>query len=213
MIDAFRPYIGKRLLEVGLGHGGYRGALPALERYVGIDIDADSIAAAERRYPGDRFLIGDITDAGLPARLAEEALDSVLCVNVLEHVEEDRAAVANLLESLRPGGHLLLFVPAFAGLYNELDRLAGHLRRYRLGDLDRLLPATGATLIEARYFNAVGGLGWWVNGLTKPRSLDDDSVNGQIAVFDRYVLPVARALDPLTRRVFGQSLVAVVRRP
>ena len=212
VVEAFRPYYGQRLLEVGLGHGGYRAALPALERYVGVDIDPAAIEAMQRRHPGDRFLAGDITDPGLADSLADERLDSVLCVNVLEHVEEDQRAVATLLGALQPGGHLLLFVPAFGALYNDLDRMAGHIRRYRRNDLQRLLPGEGAVLVEARYFNAVGGLGWWLNGFARHRSLNDDGVNRQIEVFDRYLLPVSRTLDPLVRWAFGQSLVAVVRK-
>lgn len=212
VIEAFRPYYGRRLLEVGLGHGGYREALPTLERYVGVDIDSEAIAAVQQRHPSDRFLVGDITDAGLAATLAEERLDTVLCVNVLEHVEADEKAVETLLEVLQPGGHLLLFVPAFAAIYNDLDRMAGHVRRYRRGDLARLVPRGRGELLEGRYFNAVGGLGWWVNGFAGHGSLNDDGVNRQIEVFDRYVLPISRAVDPLVRWAFGQSLVAVVRR-
>ena len=212
VIEAFQPYIGQRLLEVGLGHGGYREALPALDRYVGVDIDERAIAAMQLRHPSDRFLVGDITDPGLAHQLAEEQLDSVLCVNVLEHVEADERAVETLLDALQPGGHLLLFVPAFNAIYNDLDRLAGHLRRYRTQDLGRLIPKSRGALVERRYFNAVGGVGWWLNGFAGHRSLNDDGVNRQIEVFDRYILPVSRAVDPLLRWAFGQSMVAVVRR-
>ncbi len=214
VIDEFRPYFGRKLLEVGLGHGGYRDFLPPLARYVGIDIDAEAveIARAAAREPSDLFLQADITDLGLKDRLAGHDVDTVLCVNVLEHIEDDRRALANLLEVLPAGGHLLLFVPAFKALYNDLDRFAGHHRRYRKSDLRGLIPPERGRLLASRYFNPVGGLGWWINGFARHDSLDDASVNRQIEVFDRYVLPVSRALNPLTRPFFGQSLIAVVQK-
>ncbi len=215
VIDEFRPYFGRKLLEVGLGHGGYRDFLPALDRYVGIDIDAEAVEAAqaEARDAGDLFLEADITDPGLKDRLAGLDIDTVLCVNVLEHVEDHRTALLNLLQILPAGGHLLLFVPAFKALYNDLDRFAGHHRRYRKSDLRALIPPERGRLVVSRYFNPVGAIGWWINGFARHNSLDDTSVNRQIEVFDRYVLPISRALNPLTRPFFGQSLIAVVQKP
>ena len=214
VIDAFRPYFGRNLLEVGLGHGGYRDVLPPLARYVGIDIDPEAVAAARARAreASDLFIQADITDPGLKDLLAGLDVDTVLCVNVMEHIEDDRSALANLLEVLPAGGHLLLFVPAFKALYNDLDRFAGHHRRYRKSDLRDLIPPQSGRLLACRYFNPVGALGWWINGFARHDSLDDVGVNRQIEVFDRYVLPISRALDPITRPFFGQSLIAVVQR-
>jgi len=213
IVETFRPFIGRRLLEVGVGHGGHRGALPALERYVGIDLDAAAVAAAPRLDPSDRLLVGDVSDPAVARLLAEERLDTVLCVNVLEHIEDDGAAVANLLGILVPGGHLLLFLPAFPALFSAMDRLAGHRRRYVKSDLARLAARAGGTLRESRYFNPLGGLGWWANRWLPHRSLNAGAVNGQIRFFDRFALPVSRRLDPLFRGIFGQSLVGVLEAP
>ena len=65
---------------------------------------------------------------------------------------------------------------------------------------------------KLRYFNPIGGLGWWANKFRRHESLDSDEVNGQIVIFEKYVLPFSRALDPLTRAFFGQSLICVARR-
>ncbi|CAA7612120.1 bifunctional 2-polyprenyl-6-hydroxyphenol methylase/3-demethylubiquinol 3-O-methyltransferase UbiG [Magnetospirillum sp. UT-4] len=212
IVDAVRPYIGRRILEIGVGHGSYRAAFGDCQAYVGIDIDEAAVAEAQRRCPGGEYLAGDITSAGLAAVLGGRAFDTVVCINVLEHVRDDAAAIANLLQLLDPGGHLILFVPAFPGLYGSLDRLAGHMRRYRLDDLRRLVPAGAGEVVRSCYFNSIGGVGWWVNGLVGHASLNDPAVNGQIAVFDRFVVPISRLVDPVTRRFFGQSAICVVRR-
>jgi SAM-dependent methyltransferase len=212
ILAALRPYFGRRLLEVGLGHGGYRAFLPQTCDYVGIDLDPESVANARARHPADTYVVADITDPGLPARLAPHRIDTVLCINVLEHIEHDREAVQVLLDTLTPGGHLLLFVPAFQALYSDLDRMAGHVRRYRLRDTARLV-ATDGRIVRQHYFNAVGGLGWWVNKAMPHRSLDSAAVNGQIRFFDRFVIPVARLVDGIARPVFGQSMICVVQKP
>lgn len=211
ILGGFEPFYGQRLLEVGLGHGGYRQFLPADIEYIGLDLDADSVAQARARDPGTLYLQADLTDPDLGSSLAGRAVDTVLCVNVLEHIERDQAAVANLLSVLSAGGHLLILVPAFQSLYSDLDRMAGHVRRYTLRDLPRLLGAQG-TLVRARYFNAVGGLGWWLNKAMRHQSLDSAAVNRQIQIFDRWVVPVARFIDLGVRRYFGQSMICVIRK-
>lgn len=211
ILSGFRPFFGRSLLEVGLGHGGYRQFLPPDLDYLGVDIDPDSVARAQTRNPEDVYLVADITDPHLTARLSSRVIDTVLCVNVLEHIERDEAAVESMLSMLTPGGHLLILVPAFAALYSGLDRMAGHVRRYTLADVPRLVCRNGL-VVRQHYFNAVGGLGWWINKAMRHSNLDSDAVNSQIRLFDRYVVPIARAVDPVTRRFFGQSMICVIRR-
>lgn len=212
ILGTFEPYYGRRLLEVGLGHGGYRQFLPAGIEYLGVDIDPDSVARARARSPNTVYLQADVTDPELSARLAGRAIDTILCVNVLEHIERDETAVGNLLSVLEPGGHLLILVPAFQSLYSELDRMAGHVRRYTLRDVPRVVGGQGA-VVQAHYFNAVGGLGWWLNKALRHESLNSGTVNRQIQVFDRLVVPVARVIDLAARRLFGQSMICVIRKP
>lgn len=212
ILDAFEPYIGRRVLEIGLGHGALRSQLPPLERYVGVDIDAESIADARRRYPGDTYLVADIAATGLKERIGVDDFDTVLCLNVLEHVEQDAVALSQLLSVVKPGGYLSLFVPAFPALYSDMDRLAGHWRRYTRSSIDELAARCGAHLVVNRYFNAVGGVGWWINKFGRHRSLDDRAVNRQIELFDRWLVPISRNVDHVTSRFFGQSLVGVFQK-
>ena len=212
VLDSFDGLIGRRILEVGIGHGGYVDHLPAPERYLGVDIDADLVAQARQAHSQRDYVEADITAPDFAARVGGGRFDTVLCLNVLEHVETDGAAVANLLTALEPGGHLLLFVPAFEALYSPLDRFAGHHRRYTRAQLAGLVPEDLGTVVRSEYFNPIGGLGWWVNKFMPHKSLNDGAVNGQVRLFDRYVLPASRLVNPLTRNIFGQSVVFAVRR-
>ena len=212
VLDAFDGLIGRRVMEVGIGHGGYVDYLPHLETYLGIDIDARSVAEAQRARPDYVYLEADVAQPEFLDRLRGQRFDTVLCLNVLEHIEDHRAAVCNLMSALEPHGHLLLFVPAFQALYSPLDRLAGHHRRYTRRQLAELVPPELGRVVLNEYFNPIGGIGWWVNKFMPHKSLNDSAVNGQLRLFDRYILPLSRGINPLTRGVFGQSVVFAARR-
>lgn len=212
IVDSFRPFIGTDLLEIGTGFGSYRRQLLHLRRYASIDIDEGAVMRAAATDTAGVYAKGDVSKIDFIAALGGAQFDTVLCANVLEHVEEEGAALDNMLAALRPGGHLLLFVPAHPQLYSDMDRLAGHLRRYTRRSLRAALADRDGTISMLRYFNPIGGLGWWANRLRRYKSLDDRTINRQIEFFDRWVVPASRALDPLTRGFFGQSLMAAVRK-
>jgi hypothetical protein len=90
--------------------------------------------------------------------------------------------------------------------------LAGHFRRYTTRRLRELLSNQPVEIVRLNYFNPIGGLGWLANRLKRHNSLNDSAVNGQIVLFDKYVVPLSRALDPLSRNFFGQSVICIARR-
>ncbi|MGT2434891.1 class I SAM-dependent methyltransferase [Bradyrhizobium betae] len=212
IIGTMRPYLGRDVLEVGIGHGSYYEILGKLGRYRGVDIAPENVANSRGRYPGGDFAIADICSEEFRARFAPGSVDTVVCCNVIEHIEDDNRAVANMANALSPGGHLLLLVPALQQLYGDLDRLAGHHRRYNKALMLRACAGAPIEILELRYFNPIGGLAWWINTFAKHETLDDSAVNIQIRIFDKYILPISRLVDPLTRSFFGQSLICVARR-
>jgi SAM-dependent methyltransferase len=212
IVSAFAPYLAGPVLEIGVGHGSYAEVLRAYPPYLGVDIDARAVEGAGRRFPGLEFAVADITGAEFPHSLTAKRLRTVVCLNVIEHIDDDRGAVANLARVLVPGGHLLIIVPALPQLYNDLDRMAGHHRRYRRREVHEALRQAGLEPVRVDYFNPVGGLGWWANRLMRHRSLNDTAVNSQITLFDRWLVPISRGLDPMTRSFFGQSVLAVGRK-
>ncbi|MCA0450279.1 MAG: class I SAM-dependent methyltransferase [Proteobacteria bacterium] len=212
IVDTFRPFVGQDLLEIGTGFGNYRRHFPQTRTYTSVDIDAVAVAAASAADPSGRYLCADVSAPEFDAIAGLDKYDTVLCANVLEHIPDHRSALKNMVAALTASGHLLLFVPAHQALFGTMDTLAGHLRRYSLNALAELVTECGGRVIHARYFNPIGGIGWWVNRKRPYASLDDAGLNRQIRLFDRYAIPLSRALDPLTRGFFGQSLVLVARK-
>lgn len=203
------PHLQSPVLEVGIGHGSYAKLLAREGEYLGVDIDEDCVRNAALAIPELTFRVSDISMDDAVASLGVEKWGSVVTMNVLEHIEDDGAAFARLVKMLRPGGRLVVIVPAMQALYNDLDRLAGHYRRYRLSDFERLESDCSLRRISIGYINPIGGLGWWANRFSRRDSLDDEGFNRQIRIFDRYVAPVSKAMSPLTRKFFGQSVCYV----
>ncbi|MBF0342329.1 MAG: class I SAM-dependent methyltransferase [Magnetococcales bacterium] len=212
ILDYFSARLAAPVVEVGLGHGGFVGHLAQLGPYVGLDIDPEAVANAGQQYPGLRFVTADIARSDQLAPIGWGQARSLLCCNVLEHVEDDRLGVTHLLALLAPGGHLLIQVPAHDFLYNDLDRLAHHHRRYGRKRLLELFAGQPAEVVDVGFFNPIGFFGWWVNCLVTHHSLDGNAANFQTRVFVKYLLPLSRLLTPLTRHFFGQSLMLVARK-
>jgi SAM-dependent methyltransferase len=213
VLRQFDGSFGRNVLEVGIGHGGYGDYVPTSASYCGLDIDPQNVAAARERYPSRSFIEGDVTSDEFVERLQVEGFDTVLCCNVLEHIEDDRRAVRNMLRVLVDGGRLLLLVPALPSLFNDLDRIAGHQRRYTKATLSAAIDPALGRVERLAYFNSVGALGWLANSFVRHKNIESRSIAMQVALFDRVMVPVSRVADRLVARSFGQSLVAVVEKP
>jgi SAM-dependent methyltransferase len=209
VLEQFSGAMGSNIVEVGIGHGGYSDFMPAGASYCGVDIDPVNVTGARLRYPRSKFVQADITTSDFVREFESIAPDTILCCNVIEHIEDDRLAVGNMLRVLAPKGKLLLFVPALPVLFNDLDRLAGHYRRYTKRSLRAVISDVGR-IDSLTYFNSVGAVGWFANSFVRHRQIDSKSVATQVEFFDRVLVPVSRMSDKLTGHLFGQSLVAIV---
>lgn len=212
IISKFSPYLGGQIVEIGIGHGSYFDQLREFGAYLGLDIDAHLVNQAKVRYTDADFKVADITSNHFSELIPSSSVKTIVCCNVLEHIEDDRVAITNLLNTLEVGGHLLLLVPAHGFLYNDLDRLAGHYRRYNKKMMNQLIVDLPVKVARMDYFNPLGGLAWLVNKLFRHQSLDSPGVNQQIYLFDKFVLPFSKTLDPLTRSFFGQSLIGIFKK-
>ncbi len=211
--EQFRPLLGRRVLDIGGGHGAHLDHFVDAERFVmSVDLSPECVQEMEQRFAGRRFAAacGDITDPPFLERLVADEFDTVVCVNVLEHIEDDGAAVAAMRQILTPtAGRLFLLVPAHPMLYGTPDELAGHFRRYRRRDLRNLLTAAGFRGVRARYFNGFGAIPYFLNSrILRPKTLGGP-VDTQIVLFDRYLVPVLRRVESSIRIPFGQSLIAI----
>jgi SAM-dependent methyltransferase len=213
MFELLAPYVTGRVLEVGAGIGNISEFLVSREARGEVcltDVSDAYLATLRRRFEGCagvRVLEWNVENDP-PAALAPGTFDTIVCLNVLEHVEEDDAALARLARLLAPDGRLVLLVPAGPILFNEFDRALGHFRRYTRRSLRGAILRAGFAPERAWFFNALGIPGWFVNGTLLRRKVLPP---GQLRLFDRFVplLRLVHRLDP----PFGLSLVAVARRP
>jgi SAM-dependent methyltransferase len=201
LLERARPYLGTRVLEIGAGIGTFTGVLAEGREVVAVEPDSALVPSLRAAAPTAHVVEGEI-DAAPPG-----PYDSIVCFNVLEHIPDHAASLAQFNERLRPGGHLLLLVPAHPFLYGTLDRAFEHERRYGKRALDRLLRAAGFDVVALRRVNPVGALGWFVSSRLLRR---DEIPAGPLALYDR-IVPVLRLLDRVELPV-GLSLWAVARR-
>jgi len=204
--------LGRRVVEVGCGLGNFTRLLLDREAVIAVDVNAGCLERLQSRYPGQPNLHVVGCDVGAPdfTALARFRPDSCVCLNVLEHVENDAAALRHMAATLVPGGIIVLLVPAFPSLYGLIDRHLGHYRRYRQDSLRQLAAAAGLRIRKLRYMNFIGFFGWWANAHLFRREAQSSS---QIEFFDRWIVPAESRLESLIPPPFGQSLLAVLTRP
>ena len=133
-----QAFVGKEILEVGIGIGIFTEKLLTHGKVFGVDIVPEFVEAARRRHgtrPDLEYLVADM-GAGVPDSLRGRAFDTIVCMNVLEHIEDDRRTLKSFMDMLRPGGKLVLVVPGHMCLFNPLDSNDGHFRRYGAAELN-----------------------------------------------------------------------------
>ena len=204
--------LGRRVVEVGCGIGNFTGTLLDREVVIALDNDPHCTERLAERYPGRKNLHVVTSDAGNYAfsELAGFHPDSYVCLNVLEHIEDDGAAIAGMASVLMPGGVIVLLLPAFPSLLGPIDKNLGHHRRYTRRSMSRLAAAAGLGVRKAHYMNVCGFFGWWANSHIFRREKQSE---GQIEFFDRYVVPILSRIESVVPPPFGQSLFVVLEKP
>jgi len=207
-----QSFIGTDILEVGMGIGIFTEKLLTRGKVFGVEIVPEFVAEARRRLgtrPDLEYLVADIGGKDLPDSLRGRAFDTIVCMNVLEHIEDDRGTLSRFLGLLKPGGKLVLVVPAHQCLFNPLDSNDGHFRRYAAAELREKLRTAGFDVAHESTFNLFGILGWFLNGTILRRK---DLPAGQMGLFNK-VAPVLFWLENLVGPPVGLSLLAVGAKP
>lgn len=208
LIKEFSPVLRGRVLEVGAGVGQITAEVlkhPHVKQVTAVEPDSQFIPGFKAALPSTPLIQGT-ADALLP----DTAWNAIICVNVLEHIEQDERELRTFQELLaHEEGHLCLFVPARPEIYAPIDRDFGHFRRYTRPELKRKLTAAGFRIVRLNYFNLIGYFAWWANFcLLKKRAFDVPAVR----LFDRVIFPVVFAWESrVLRPPFGQSLIAIAQ--
>lgn len=210
IIDAIRPHLGMRLLEIGSGIGTYSRFFLGCETLILSEIDDEFLSSLREQFGEHsnviirRLDLDQIEDADI-ASLQALGLDTIICLNVLEHIEDDARALTRLGTCLAPGGRVAIVVPSHGWLYARLDRLYGHFRRYDSADATRLKTASGLRLRANHTFNLAGALAWGLNHRLRGHT---ELSRGQSRLFNA-LIPLLRRLDILSGWRIGLSRVMV----
>jgi SAM-dependent methyltransferase len=200
-----RPHLGRSVLEVGAGLGANTAFLhgPAQEDWLCLEPDA-LLAAQIPPRPPIRVIAGTLAD--LPPG---EKFDTLLYIDVLEHIEDDHAELRRALSHLHPAGKIIVLSPAHPWLFTEFDRAIGHYRRYTRATLRACTPP-GARLISLYALDSFGLLASLANKAFLHQSIPTPR---QIAFWDRWLVTTSRWTDPLIGHAIGKSLVAIWQKP
>jgi len=204
-----RPYLGDDPIELGSGLGDYaeRWLADGLPRITVTDIDPPRLALLTEKFADDlRVTVQGIDILGRPAGNHS----SLVAFNVLEHIEDHIGALRAAHTLVRPGGTVVMLVPAFQFAMGRFDRMVGHVRRYTVKSLATAMTDAGLRVEKAHYLNMPGLAAWFV-GMRLFRMTPGDGP--LVRVWDNYVIPVARRLEDGRRPPFGQSVFAVARVP
>lgn len=207
----FSEFCGDDVLEVGAGIGTFSAML--LQWRPHLRIECLEPAANNYRYLSERFQSDPrvvTRHSFLEVAQGVEPVSTVVAVNVMEHVPDDREFVSLIRKRLQPGGHFLLFVPALPWIYGEMDRTYEHFRRYTRGGVEGLLRTAGFEICQLRYMNMVGAFSWWFYGCVLRRKTLNSA---DAARYDRWIVPWLRKLESGWSPPFGQSVLAVARVP
>lgn len=206
LVDVLRPEMGSRILELGAGFGSVSRFLPKREILTLTDPDDANVQLLQ-----DSFRHNDLVqvqrlsieeDADVP-----EPHDTVVCLNVLERIEDDAAALRRMADLLLPGGRLILQVPHHEWLHGSYDRHLGYRRRYSRNGLRKRLEAAGFDVVRMQDFNSLGALGWWINSCLLKR----DRIGKMQRKFFDTLVPLQRLLESAAVTP-GLSLLCVARR-
>ena len=215
ILNELRPYLGKSLVEVGAGTGSFSELLLESDPTSLILVEPSEMVGKLRQSisdagTGTSVRIFDSSFREVAGEIASAKPDSVIYVNVLEHIEDDSAELAAVSESLAPGGRVFIFVPAHPWLYGAFDKSVGHFRRYRRAELEQKARAAGFEILVSKYFDFVGVAPWWIKyRLLRSAKLEPKAVE----LYDRWAVPVSRALESAVTPPTGKNLLLIGEKP
>jgi SAM-dependent methyltransferase len=206
-----KQHLGRRVIETGCGVGNFTRYLVDRDLVVSMDVVEECVERARAKlagHPQMQFRCLDVQD---PAFLDLRSLraDTIVCLNVLEHVRDDRLALRHMHHVLAPLGRAVFLLPAFESLYGPIDHNLGHFRRYSKGSWRKMTEEIGFRVTHLRYFNLAGFFGWWANAHILRRQAQSEV---QIDLFDRLVVPVQSALEKWIEPPVGQSIFTVLEK-
>lgn len=210
LIEELRPFLGQRVIEVGCGLGNLLKHFIDRELVTGIETSSETVAEVKQKFAGFgnvSIFEYSITNPSV-LTLQEMEFDSAVSLNVFEHIEDDELAMRHTGLLLKPNSYFVLIVPAHQWLYGTMDSSIGHYRRYTKDQAKEKLEKTGFKIVQQKYLNTLGAIGWFVNGRLLRRTVPP---SGQLRMFNK-IVPLLKMAERAFPPPFGISLMTVAQR-
>lgn len=216
IFDLISNNIGRKTLECGIGFGSLSKLIIEKTKtdLTLLDIDKKAIRKAKQMFLEKvKYLVFDLENENLVNKLSRHNFDTVILINVMEHIKNDEKLLFNYSKILKKKGKLIIFVPAFEALFGNMDKLAGHYRRYDKKELKEKLYKANFLVKEIFYVNPIGFFAWFLNNkIFKVKNLNSRAVNKQTEFFDKYLLKISILMQALTKTILGQSIFAIAEK-
>lgn len=208
IFEQFAELLRGRTVEIGAGLGTIAERLrPHVEKLEMIEPSPDLAQRLRQKFMGDAgCAVVEQSIEGWLETVSPGEVDCIVMVNVLEHIGDDRAAVHGLFKALKPGGRILIFVPALPFLYSKIDHVFGHFRRYRRNTLRQCVDGAGFRIEKLRYFDISGILPWWILNTLLGRTSFNQPM---LTFYDRVVVPPTRLAESILAPPVGKNLVLI----
>ena len=216
IIAIFEPYLGTKVVEVGAGTGSFSELLLE-QRLESVSLVEPSTAMyeqlrcrlAELKPTQKVTSYNDIFERVAPQIRLNARPDSIIYVNVLEHVPDDVNELQVIWKTLDSGGRLFIFVPALRWLHGSMDRQLDHFRRYTRSELERKCVAAGFKVLTSRYFDVLGIVPWWV----KYKLLQSNKMEpGAVKFYDQMIVPIAKILESSVTPPLGKNVLLIAEK-
>ncbi|MEW2352483.1 class I SAM-dependent methyltransferase [Spirillospora sp. NPDC029432] len=208
--DMVAPHVGRSLLEIGSGLGHFSEQFAGRLDYLAVsDNDPYCVGELRKRYDGNPDV--EVLDLELPAEIdIRQKVDTVVMMNVLEHIKDDVKALEDLASVTEPGGRIVIWVPGYMQLYGDFDRKVGHVTRYTPDTLKASVRKAGLLPEVLKPINFLGGIAWWAAVRRGGAGYPDPRL---VKIYDRTVIPLTRGIERVVRPPFGQTVFCVARVP
>jgi len=213
LYELISPYLSGSILEVGSGVGNFTGRLlenSEIDSITCFEIDKSCCERFKQQLSSSKnwtkvtFHEYDFNRSNL-----KKHFDFAFSFNVLEHIEDDSAALRKIITYLKPGGHLVLYLPAMNCVYGSIDRELLHYRRYDKEMIEKLLNGLPIEYVKMRYCNMIGAIGWfYTNRILKSKS----QTQGKVVFYDKYILPISRVIEQYLPNLFGLNLYILIKK-
>ena len=215
ILEEFRPFLGKNIVEVGAGTGSFSELLLAdkpevlnlvepseMFEYLEQNLSQFKTETKTNFY---QAIFTEVCES-----IAEQKKpDSIIYVNVMEHVEDDAAELKAIYQTLEKGGRCFIFVPALMSLYGEFDRKIGHFRRYKKSELEEKCTAANFKIVKSKYFDFAGIVPWYV----KYKLLKSDSLeSGAVTAYDKFVVPLISRFESYFNFPVGKNILLIAEK-